>query len=61
MHDGKEENSMSTEAGVFPRSSLPIPPPGYEQCVGKPAAPRAEYVVSPIVVAALFAWDDEDD
>lgn len=55
---------MSTEAGVVPGSSLtilPIPPPSYEQCVAKPAAPRATYILSPLAMAALFDWDENDE
>lgn len=51
---------MSTEIIAFQPSSLPIPP-SYEQCVARAADPRAVYVASPLAVAALFDWDDEDD
>lgn len=51
---------MSTETVAFQGASLPIPP-SYEQCVAKPVAPRADYVASPLAMAALFAWDDEID
>jgi hypothetical protein len=64
VHDGEEENSMSTEAGVFPGSSLPmppVPPPSYEQCTAKPAAPHAAYILSPLAMATLFDWDDDED
>jgi hypothetical protein len=56
---GTEEISMSTEIIAFQPSSLPIPP-SYEQCA-RAADPRAVYVASPLAVAALFEWDEEDD
>lgn len=42
-------------------SWFPPVPPSYEQCVAKPSQARAEYVVSPLAMAELFDWDDEDD
>jgi hypothetical protein len=36
-------------------------PPGYEECVAESIGPRADYVISPLGVAALFDWDDEQD
>jgi hypothetical protein len=55
-----EENSMSTEIITLPPLSLPVPP-SYEQCTAGAVDPRADYVASPLAMAALFAWDDEDD
>jgi hypothetical protein len=55
---------MSTDAADFPGSSLqfpPSPPPSYERCVAKPPAPRAEYIVSPLSMAALLFCDDEEE
>ena len=40
-------------------SLLPIPP-SYEECVATPKEAKADYVVSPLAMAALFDWDDED-
>jgi hypothetical protein len=42
------------------RFSLPVPP-GYEQCAASPASPRADFVASPLAMAALFDWEDEED
>jgi hypothetical protein len=36
-------------------------PPSYEQCVTTVVCPRSDYVASPLAVAALFGWDEEDD
>jgi hypothetical protein len=36
-------------------------PPSYEQCVAVVVGRRADCVASPLAVAALFDWDDEDD
>jgi len=36
-------------------------PPGYEQCVAGSIGPRADDVISPLAMAALFDWDDELD
>jgi hypothetical protein len=56
---------MSTEAITFVPSSLPVPP-SYEQCGASALSPhmngpRADYVASPLALAALFAWDEDDD
>jgi hypothetical protein len=40
---------------------FPLVPPSYEQCAAAPAAIRADYVVSPLDMASLLAWDEEDD
>jgi hypothetical protein len=40
--------------------SVPAPP-SYEQCVAAVVSPRADYVASPLAVAALFDWEEEDD
>ncbi len=44
----------------FDRWTPPIPP-SYEQCVAAPVAMKADYVVSPLEMAPLLDWDDEDD
>ncbi len=36
-------------------------PPSYEECVATVADPQADYVISPLAMAALFDWDDDDD
>lgn len=36
-------------------------PPGYGQFDAAPDCPRADYVASPLAMAALFQWDEEDD
>ncbi len=52
---------MSTEPMEFERSSLPVPP-SYEQCVPEHSGSKADYVASPLEMAALmFDWDEEDD
>lgn len=35
-------------------------PPSYEQSVATAVGWRADYVVSPLEMAALFDWDDEE-
>ena len=40
--------------------SVPAPP-SYELCTTAVVRPRADYVASPLAVAALFGWDEEDD
>ena len=47
-----------------PLESCPVSrpvPPSYAQCVAAVVERRADYVASPLAVAALFCWDDEDD
>jgi hypothetical protein len=40
----------------------PPPPPSYEQCVAPKRVPRAaDYTVTPLAMAALLAWDDDED
>ncbi len=52
---------MSTEPIEFNRSPLPVPS-SYEQCVAEHSGLKADYVVSPLQVAALMLdWDEEDD
>lgn len=38
----------------------PPVPPSYEQCVVTNVSPKADYFVSPLAMAALFDWDDDD-
>jgi hypothetical protein len=52
--------SMSAEPIEYDNFSLPIPP-SYEHCVAAPTGLRTNYVVSPHAMAALFAWDEDDD
>jgi hypothetical protein len=47
-----------------PQESRPVfvhVPPSYEQCAAAPVGSRAEFVASPLAMAALFGWDDEVD
>lgn len=48
---------MDTQA-VELNSSLLIPP-RYEEPVGA-REPRADYVVSPLAIAALLCWDEDE-
>jgi hypothetical protein len=36
-------------------------PPSYEQCVAAPTGTRADYVATPLAMAALLTWEDDDD
>jgi hypothetical protein len=56
----EEISIMSPEPIEHDRFSLPVPP-GYEQCAASPASPRADFVASPLAMAALFDWEDEED
>lgn len=49
---------MNLEAEESERS-LPIPP-SYEQCVVDVSGTRADFVASPLAMAALFDWEDDD-
>ena len=53
---------MSPEPSKFESepSSLPVTQPSYEQCVAQAMSPKADYVISPLAMAKLFAWDDND-
>ena len=56
----QEELSMELkplESCRLPRSA----PPGYEQCVAAEMERRASYVASPLAMAALFGWDEEEE
>jgi hypothetical protein len=55
QEDSMELNSLETR-NVFVRV-----PPSYEQYAAAVVCPRADYVASPLAVAALFGWDEEDD
>lgn len=53
---------MSTEPIKFASEpSSAVAPPSYEQCVAQAISPQANYVASPLAMAMLFAWDDEDE
>ncbi len=45
---------------IFGHAYSPVPP-SYEQCANAGASLRADYVISPLTIAALFDWDDEED
>lgn len=51
---------MSPEPIEYPYTSLLVPP-SYEQSVAEPISLKADYVVSPLAMAELFAWDEEQD
>ncbi len=51
---------MSVEPVEFGPTFLPVPP-SYEQCVAGAVGPKADYVVSPLEMAVLFDWDEDDD
>jgi hypothetical protein len=55
-----EEHLMDTDPLNYERPSLFVPP-SYEECVVASKGPRADYVASPLDVAMLIDWDDEDD
>jgi hypothetical protein len=56
----KQVTLMDTDPLDYVRPLLPVPP-SYEQCVATATGPRADYVASPLDVAALLIWDDEDE
>jgi hypothetical protein len=51
---------MSPEPIEYSYAPLLVPP-SYEQSVAEPIGLRADYVVSPLAMAELFAWDEEED
>jgi hypothetical protein len=55
----QKDDSMDIEPTHY-RSVPPIPP-SYDQCVATVADPKADYVISPLAMAALFAWDEDDE
>jgi len=54
-----KENSMDLDPLCYGPLHPPVPP-SYEQCVATAVSPKADYVVSPLAMAAMFDWDDED-
>jgi hypothetical protein len=56
----QEENFMDLDPLCYGPPHPPVPP-GYDQCAATPVTPKADYVVSPLAMAALFDWDDEDE
>jgi hypothetical protein len=54
----QKDDSMDIEPMHY-RSVSPIPP-SYDQCSATVAEPKADYVISPLAMAALFDWDDDD-
>ncbi len=50
---------MSVEPVEFEPTLLPIPP-SYEQCVANAVGPRADLVVSPLEMALLFDWEEDE-
>jgi hypothetical protein len=56
----QEEDSMEPNPLEYcPVSGLV--PPSFERCAAAVVRPRADYVASPLAMAALFGWDEEDD
>jgi len=51
---------MNTEPAIPGLRILPVPP-SYEECVAKPSEPRADYVIPPLAMAALFAWEEDEE
>jgi hypothetical protein len=51
----------SMDIDITRPEGFPPIPPSYEQCVATVANPKADYVISPLAMAALFAWDEDDD
>ena len=51
---------MDMDPMEYDHRTAPVPP-SYEQCVGSSFGLQADYVASPLEVAALFDWDEEDD
>jgi hypothetical protein len=39
----------------------PAIPPSHEQCVEPPGGTRADYVISPLAMATLLVWEEDDD
>ncbi len=50
---------MSLEPVEYGPTFLPVPP-FYEPCVAEAIGPRADYVASPLEIAALFDWDEDE-
>ena len=46
---------------IVRHENFPPIPSSYEECVAKVAEPKADYVISPLAMATLFDWDDEDE
>jgi hypothetical protein len=55
-----EDDSMELNPLEHCQVALPVPP-SYGQCAAAVVSPRVDCVVSPLAVAALFNWDEEDD
>ena len=36
-------------------------PPSFEECVDSRISPQADFVISPLALAELFAWDEEEE
>ena len=39
----------------------PAMPPSYEECLPKAAEPKADHVASPLAMAAMLVWEEEED
>ncbi len=51
---------MDTDPLEHDHASRPVPP-SYEQCIAGLTGPRADYVIPPSLMVALFDWEDEQD
>jgi len=51
---------MEIDPLQFDPASLPVPP-SYQQCAALASGPRADCVISPLLVAALIDWLEEED
>jgi hypothetical protein len=55
----QKDDSMDID--IVGHEGFPPIPPSYDQCVAAVAEPKADYVISPLAMAALFDWDDDED
>jgi hypothetical protein len=51
---------MQTEMQDCCAGALPVPP-SYAECRVEEKIVRADCVASPLALAALFAWDEDED
>jgi hypothetical protein len=56
----QEETTVNADPLNYDDAYPPVPP-SYEQCVAPATGPQADYVVSPLAMAALFDWDEDDE
>jgi hypothetical protein len=43
--------------------ALPLPAPliSFEERAAPPTSPQADFVISPLLLALLFAWEEDED